>query len=382
MTKIALFVLIGLALMLGSGTYLGANMLEALNPFAKPKPSHQALSNASPEEKRMVSLAEKIAEKLNKHQTLPERSPLGISLLGDSQSANNLSMSQLLETLAIEIGSSKSLGILNILQENLLEEQGLLEQTKSNLPEIAEQATKKLNNLQKENTTLKKELQQTLNKEGFELSEAAIEDLCKSPNGQDHATLLATFYHIKKISKVMEKRLLAFPSTQEAQKYYATQFILLACLDKIQSGLIKNIEEAHIPKAKSLENEALHTLQNAQELAQRTQLPENEKTILETNIKTCEKTQELAQKTQKKLLTNLKILQESREKTRQSLQTAQNSHRTVLLRNELLKLDLTHNQEIESIENLIVPEMLAISFANPERPEILPRLQQIPTERQ
>ena len=322
-----------------------------------------------------LALSEKLAERLNTHNKLPERSPLGLSLLGDSQVSNNLKMNELLETLAIELGSSPSLALLRTIQENTQKEQILLEKTKSNLPEVAAQAKEGLNASLKESQLLKNELQKVLASEGFPLPPQAIEDLCKSPNGHDHASLLAAFHHIKSIAETTERRLLAFPCTEEAQKYYATQFILLACLDKIQTGLILKIQETHIPKSLSLQKEAAETREHALALLQ-APTPTTEKQVLETNIATCEKTIELAQKTQKKLLANLAILENTREKTRRSLQTAQNSHRTVLLRNELAALNLQHTQDIESIQNLLVPEMVAVSFSNPENPEILPRLKQ------
>ncbi len=365
------------ALALTASLYYMAPWTQALPwPLATPKtPTETPFSAPKNQNATAISLSEKLAERLNKHSKLPERSPLGLSLLGDSQTSNNLKMNELLEILAIEIGNSPSLALLTTIQENTQKEQLLQEKTKSSLPEISTQAKNELQLTRQETQLLKTELQRVLAQEGFALTPQAIDDLCKSPNSQDHASLLASFHHIKVIAATMEQRLQALPSTEEAQKYYATQFILLACLNKIQTGLIQKIQETHIPKSQAIQREAAETKTHALELLI-SPTPAAEKQVLETNIDTCNKTIELAQKTQEKLLANLQILQKSREKTRRSLQTAQNSHRTVLLRNELATLNLQHTRDIESIQNLLVPEMLAVSFSNPENPEILPRLEQ------
>ena len=323
-----------------------------------------------------VYLSETLANKLNKHESLPQRSPLGLSVLGESQESNTLSMAQLMETLAAELGSSKSLDLLALINNNILIAQSLKEKTHSSDPKIAEEARLLLKKTQQEGESLKEELKNILNLEGFNLQKKDVEDICQSPNAPDHASLLAAFHQTKKIAKVMEERLLANPCSAEAQKYYATQFILLACLDNIQLTFIKKIQETHIPKACALQKEARDTQLAAIELLKQINNDDNNSLILKTNIKTCEETIELAEKTQLKLEGNLRILQKSRVKTRVSLETAKNSHKTTLIKNELAQLETSHYREIEDIQNLLVPEMLAISFANPQTPEIVPRLTQ------
>jgi hypothetical protein len=346
----------------------------------KPKEAHSntlAFQQTNPKEKELITLSEELARRINTHSQLPERSPLGTSWLGESQTSNALSMQELLETLAIELGSSKGLGILTSLSENTHKEKELQRLSQSNNQTLAQEALKSLEKVSQENKSLKKNLQNELNKEGFGLTEDDIDALCHSPNAADHTTLISAFKNCTKISRTMEQRLLAYPSAEEAKKYYAVQFILLACLNKIQTSLLEKIQTVHIPKTLSLHEEAEATKTHAKNLLQ-TPLTESERKILQNNLETCEQTQILTAKTKEKLDKNFEILQHANQKTKQALETAQNSHKTMLLRNEVLQLDLVQSQEFEAIQNLIIPEMLAIRFSSPEKAEIVPRLIQTP----
>jgi len=329
-----------------------------------------------PTEKK-IAISEELAERIARHGKLPEQSPLGLSLFGESQESNQATMSGLLENLSTDLGSSQSLGSIKALQENreaIKELDGL---SNSSDPQTAAQANLKKQQIQEENKTLQSELKNSLNREGFEFSEAQVDSLCASPNAEDTASLINAFQSLRTISLEMERRLRASPTPSLAQKYYGAHCVLLMALDKIQKRAMLAITDTHIPKTEQIERDAQTTIENADGLLQENKtgqdgLSPTQIQALQFNQNSCRKTITLAQKTREKLGKNIQILEKANKKLEKCIAAAKNSHMTMLLQTEIAQLDDSHTREIDQIQALTIPEMVAINFADPGHPELSP----------
>lgn len=321
---------------------------------------------------KSIKISQQLADRIAQHSHLPERSPLGLGLLGTSQTSNTASMQDLIQTLAEEIGATPALGALRTLQENRSRERNLQLQTESTDPATAQNAVSGLERIQKENQDLSLKIREALNKEGFDFTQEQVDALCALPTAEEMASMISAFGTLKIITAEMETRLRAFPTQETAQQYYGAYSVLLIALDRIQKDTIQRIENKHIPKTEEIQTEAHQTIAQAQALLRDNGVSINEANALQTNIGSCIKTLELAQITREKLGKNLEILRTANAKLGVSIQTAKNCHMTALLQKEVLQLDARHVREISQIEALIIPELAAVNFADPSRPSVSP----------
>ena len=303
---------------------------------------------------------------------------LGIGFLHEGQDTNQTTMESLIQTLAIELSNSEALGTLRTLVETRARIKEQSELAKSIDPKIAEAAAKQLAKLEKDKAALIEHLRETLNTEGFELTADQVEALAASPNAEDLATLITSFQALRLVTLEMEDRLRVAPSAELAKDYYGSYCVLLIVMEKIQNTAMQNIQKIYIPKADSLADESQYVIDHAKETLQRTEtkslpLRPEEKQILQFNIATNEESLRRAHRLRSKLEKNLSILREANLRLKNSIDAAMNSHRTMLVRTEIDRLDLHSTREFEEIQKLVLPPMAALNFADPDRPEVTPR---------
>lgn len=339
-------------------------------------PTPTAVANKEPDEEKTVVVAEDLAERIAFHEKLPAISVFGVVGLpafGRDQHSNKIMMSNLLDSLAGEIGATKAAGAIRTLKANREAGAQIEQLARSEDPATIETAKKQLEKMKKENETLEEVVRESLAKEGMDLTAAQVKALCASPNAEDTASMISSFGALKIISAKMEHRLRMKPSQDQAQKYYGAHCAMLMALDKIQKRAMANIESLHIPRARQIRQDSEATSGNASQLlAERTDLSRNERQALAWNIGSCKKTVEMTVRTEEKLLKNLEIIRRANQKLLTSIETAQNCHMTAMLQKEIMGLETAHTQEIARIEALTVPELAAINFADPENIEVSP----------
>lgn len=332
----------------------------------------------NPSVAKAAKISTEVARRIAEHDSLPERSLLGIGLLGEGMDSNALTMESLMQTLAIELSSSKALGTLRALVETRerIKEQSNL--ARSSDPQVAAAAARRIETLEKEKTELIAHLRTTLNAEGFELTAEQVEALAASPNSEDLASLITSFQAVRMVALEMEDRLRAAPGAEHAKAYFGSYCVLLMVMEKIQQNAMRNIRDIYIPKAESLDAEAQHVIDDARQSLAGTPgrsapLDPAERQSLQFNIATNEESRLRAQRLRAKLEKNLAILQEANARLKSAISVARNSHRTMLVRMEIDRLDLNSTREFEEIQKLILPPMAALNFADPDRPEVTPR---------
>lgn len=358
----------------------GTAIWHIINQIPAPKPAvHKviplALKNQDTNIQNAIDMGGKMEELISKQGTLPERSPLGLEFLGESQESNTTSMNKILETLSIELGNSRALGSIRTLNKLRDEARTLEDISKSNDEKTAENAKTSLKENQEEQKYLLKETQKTFEKEGILLTEPQVNALCMAPNAEDTASLISAFSSLKAISLEMEDRLRAMPTQAMAQKYYGTHYVMLMGLDRIQRRVIEGIVKIHIPKTEEIRIEAQFRADEATKLLQTKSedLGPAEREVLTANQFGCQTTKMLAKQTQEKLKKSLAILLAANNKLQASIQTAQNSHATALLQKEIIALAKNHSEEITKIQALTIPELAAINFTDPACPTISPK---------
>lgn len=336
--------------------------------------------SVNPSHPKVVDISAEVARRIAIHSSLPARSPFGIGLLGEGMDTNSATMESLMQTLAIELSSSKALGSLRALVEvrEAIKEQTNL--TQSSDPEIAKMAADRLKSLEGDKSALLSSLLQAFRSEGFELTPEQVDALAASPNAEDLASLITSFQALRQVTLEMEDRLRASPGAENAQRYYGSYSVLLLVMDKIQKNAISNIKNTYIPKADALAEEAQHVIDDARNTLQRARHPDQplgmgEREILELNIASSAESRLRAKRLRGKLEKNLEILVAANKRLANSIDVAKNSHRAMLVKKEIDQLDLLSTREFEEIQNLILPPMAALNFADPDRPEVSPRKQ-------
>jgi len=377
-TWFARLVLVGIAVAgLYGGSTLAAEFAKWMGwrpaPATADQPALLGPARASNPD-RIIKLCEKFSERVAMHGQLPERSPLGWGLLGQSQQSNGVAMKSLVETLAMEIGASEVLGAIRTLREVEQEIGNYEELARSVDPAFAAQALSEQKGRQEQAKELRDFVRQELNNEGFDFTDEQIASLCASPNAEDLASMITAFGVLKQISAKMEQRLRMAPSQESAQRYYGGYTVLLLALDNIQKKGMENIKSVYMPKAARIRNEAEATCQEAGRLLAEGGLNSSEQRALRWNADSCQTTMELADSTCRKLERNLDIVAKANSRLALSIKTAKNSHTTALLQKEIVRLDTRHSEEIAQIESLIIPELVGVRFADPTKPEVsLPR---------
>lgn len=321
-----------------------------------------------------INLGDDIEALIAQQSTLPERSPLGLGLLGKSQESTSTAINELTESLSIELGSSRSLGSIRTLTKLRDETRELEELTQSADPEIKEASQKKLTKNQKQQEELLKDISQNFAKEGLPLTPEQVRSLCMSPNAEDTTSLISAFSSLKAISLEMESRLRNYPTQANAQKYYGTHCVMLLALDRIQKHVCEAIVTNHIPKAEEIAFEAKFRKEEAHQLLGNPQneMPSSERNALLANQESCKTTEALAIRTQEKLKENLEIILQANQKLQVSISTAKNSHATAMLQKEILQIAKNHSEEIAQIQRLTIPTLAAINFADPTNPLMSP----------
>lgn len=349
-----------------------------MNQSSKTETVGTPVQDRAPDHQKAEKISEELSERVAQHANLPTTSFLGIigvSSLANDQASNQVVMADLLDSLASEIGATKASGALKALRENQQAETELDQLARSEDPTTQAEVKQAKKELKAENAKLTSMVHDALSAEGMDFSDAQIQALCASPNAEDTASMISAFGSLKTIAAEMENRLRARPSQDQAQKYYGAHCAMLMALDKIQKRAMDNIENKHIPAANTIKEDSLATAKNAGDILNDKGGPElsiSEQQALQWNIGSCQKTVDLAQRTEEKLRQNLAIIRAANDKLGKSIATAKNCHMTAMLQKEIIALETSHAQEFARIEALTIPELAAVNFADPSRPEVSP----------
>lgn len=337
-----------------------------------------------------IKLAQQLAERLDRNAMLPER-----SLLREDRLSNENSISQMLEALAVELGSSELYSLIKTYRENdeiisaarkqIANSEELakvsseeLTEMKSSNPDAAEaiahskaksldstaESNRQIHNATAENNELAERIAKSLQKQGFPIDVQNVKNLCAAPDRNDIIGLAQSFRSIQVMTKELELMVLAQPDKNLARKYYATYTVLLMALDKIQRNYMDKIEAVHIPYAQSIIAEAEKTIREAQDALLSKEALDNPQgaAALGLNIKSCKETIEGARWTILKLESQRKKLLAANKRIGFSIVAARNTHKTLSLQSELAAFIKSSAEELKEVESLALPEMLVLNF--------------------
>jgi hypothetical protein len=327
-------------------------------------------------ESKAIAISEDLAQRISNNSNLPEGSEYYIWWLEDTQESNAILIDHLLEQLASELGSSETLGILRTIRDNkekIFEASQLIQSAD---PQIANNAKEKTEKLREEIALLTKKLADSYSKDGFELTEAQVQSLIYSPHGEETASIINCFQNIKAICFVLENRLRKHPSHEMARKYYGAYHAMLLALDKIQKNAISKIHHVHIPETAKLRTEARIARETAIDLLSANDssrhLSFNQKEALRYNIESCKKTERKADQTEDKLFENSRSLEQSNTRLQYAIATAENSHIAMRVHTEIERIGQDHLREIQKLEEITLPDMIAADFSDPDAPWLSP----------
>ena len=337
-----------------------------------------------------IKLAQQLADRLDRNAMLPER-----SLLREDRLSNENSISQMLEALAVELGSSELYSLIKTYRENdeiisvarkrIANSEELAKVSDSDVvamkasnPSAAEaiahskagsldstkEANKQIQISTAENNELAGRISQALQRQGFPIDVQGVKNLCAAPDRNDIIGLAQSFRSIQIMTKELELMVLAQPDKNLARKYYATYTVLLMALDKIQKNYMDKIDAVHIPYAKSIIAEAERTIVEAQDALLSKEALENAQgaAALGLNIRTCKETIEGARWTILKLDNQRKKLIAANKRIGFSIVAARNTHKTLSLQTELAAFMKSSAEELKEVESLSLPEMLVLNF--------------------
>jgi hypothetical protein len=360
---------------------IGAGYINGSLSFLETEPS-------APNTDGTITLGEKIGERIAKQSSLPpgRTDRVNIDWFEDNKLTNQKAIDHLLEELAGEIGSSETLGILRTMRENKASDEVARQLEKSADPETAASAREERSRLAQENTILLAKLTESYHKEGFPFTEAQVASMVRSPHGEETASLISGFQNIRAICLKMEERLRLSPTEEQARRYYGTYHVLLKALDIIQRNAIKKIEAVHIPGTRWVHDEADKTMREAADILQgaadhdknlsqglvNPTLSPNQKDALRFNMESCVRTKKTAKETEAKLQEAREILVKSNAKLQFAIRTASNSQTAMMLHTEITRIGEDHQREIDALQNLTVPQMVAADFSDPSAPWLSP----------
>lgn len=337
-----------------------------------------------------IQLARELAERLDRNAMLPER-----SLLREDRLSNENTISQMLEVLAVELGSSELYSLIKTYRENdelitaarkqIASNEELtkvspraIEGIKTSNPAAAAAIVKSLaaslaTNSDAnariaaatiENNDLALRISQALQAQGFPIDPENVKNLCASPDRNDIISLAQSFRSIQVITRELELMVLAQPDKNLARKYYATYTVLLMAMDKIQRNYMDKIDAVHIPYAQSIISEAERTIREAKDALLSDEALHNAQgaAALGLNIQTCEETIQGARWTIMKLEAQRKKLLAANKRIGFSIIAARNTHKTLSLQTELAAFMKSSADELKEVESLALPEMLVLNF--------------------
>lgn len=334
------------------------------NKFIKP--------DAYVNQDKALKLSDELTQKIANNSKIEKRTSYETSWFAETQESNQKLIDSLLEQLAAELGSSETLGLLKTIKENKQAIKTAGELTQSQDPHIVNESKEKVRNMKMEMQILTAKLQQSYEKDGFKLTQEQVNSLIYSPHGEETASIINCFQNIKAICFVMENKLRDYPSHEMARKYYGAYYAMLLALDKIQKNTISKIHLVYIPEATEVKTEARNASVIAQDLLTRSvntrNLSFNQQEALRFNIESCNKTERRAQETSNKLLESARSIEQSNEKLKYSIATAENSHTAMWLHTEIERIGQAHIEDLQKLEQITLPDMIAADFSDPDDP--------------
>lgn len=355
---------------LGWALYKGGKSIEKINGETFLKPSD------SVDKERAIEISEELTRRISKNSEFERQSSYQIAWFAETQESNQRLIDSLLEQLAAELGSSETLGVLKTIRENKDAMRKANELSKSHDPAVASGSKEEVKTLKREIKTLTEKLRESYEKDGFTLTQEQVNSLVYAPHGEETASIINCFQNIKAICFVLENRLRDHPSHEMARQYYGAYYTMLLALDKIQKNTISKIHLVHIPETATVKSEARNAAIAASDLLTRSMntrnLSFNQQEALRYNIESCEKTQKRAQETEEKLLRSAETLEQSNKKLQYSIAAAENSHTTMRLHTEIERIWQDHIEDIEKLEQITLPDMVAADFSDPDEPWLSP----------
>jgi len=348
-----------------------------------------------------MKIAQELAARLDRNSLLPEN-----SMLRTDDLSSDSSTALMLETLAVELGSSELYGLIKTYRENeesanesqkqIATSTELAKVSKEVISQIAASnpgvaataaisksqsstavvsARTNIQHLTEENGVLAKKIAACLQKQGYHIEVENVKALCASPDRNDIIGLAKSFRCIQVMTKELELLVLAQPDKNQARKYYATYAVLLFAMDKIQTNYIDKIDAVHIPYANTIIAEAEKTIREAQNALLSSDALENPQAAaaLGLNVKMCRETSKGAQHTIGQLLKQREKLVQANRKIKFSIVAARNTHKTLSLQTELAAFMRSCATEMQEVESLSLPEMLVIKFDNDQELVMKPR---------
>ena len=348
-----------------------------------------------------LKMAQELASRLDRNSLLPES-----SMLRNDELSSDSSTALMLETLAVELGSSDLYALIKTYRENeecanaaqkqIATSTELAKVSKEVIREVAASnpgvaataaiskaqsssttvaAQNVIQHVAEENNALAKKIAASLQKHGYQIDAENVKALCASPDRNDIIGLAKSFRCIQAMTKELELLVLAQPDKNQARKYYATYAVLLLVMDKIQVNYINKIDAVHIPYANSIIAEAEKTIQEAQNALLSSEALENPQATaaLGLNVKMCRETCKGAQHTINQLLKQRGKLEQANKKIKFSIIAARNTHKTLSLQTELAAFMRSCATEMQEVESISLPEMLVIKFDNDQELVMKPR---------
>ncbi len=219
------------------------------------------------------------------------------------------------------------------------------------LSELIEQSKNQVSKLQTQ-------FAQQLSNKGLSISTEQLEVLLSSVVGDDIIQSSIVYDNIKQISQQL--MVLTEKSGEDiniSQRYYGMYTVLLKILLHMQENFINKIENQYLPKIANIITEVKNINVTTGNLLRSIHNKIHRKHLF-ANLQAQNLTLQTAELYKKHLVTQGNKIVKVIKKTRQDLQIAQNTYKTVRIGGELINLLRTSNKSFEILLNIQVPELL------------------------
>jgi hypothetical protein len=220
------------------------------------------------------------------------------------------------------------------------------------------QLTESIQQSQTHISKLKAEFAQELSNKGLSISTEQLEVLLSSVVGDDIIQSSVVYNNIKQISQQL--MVLTEKSGEDiniSQRYYGMYTVLLKILLHMQQNFINKIENQYLPKIANIIIEVKNINVTTGNLLRSIHDKTHRKHLF-ANLQAQNLTLQTAELYKKHLIKQSYKIVKAIKKTRQDLQIAQNTYKTVRIGGELINLLRSSNKSFEILLNIQVPDLL------------------------
>lgn len=220
------------------------------------------------------------------------------------------------------------------------------------------QLTESIQQSQTHISKLKAEFAQELSNKGLSISTEQLEVLLSSVVGDDIIQSSVVYNNIKQISQQL--MILTEKSGEDiniSQRYYGMYTVLLKILLHMQQNFINKIENQYLPKIANIIIEVKNINVTTGNLLRSIHDKTHRKHLF-ANLQAQNLTLQTAELYKKHLIKQSYKIVKAIKKTRQDLQIAQNTYKTVRIGGELINLLRSSNKSFEILLNIQVPDLL------------------------